>query len=1057
MGLCPKHPLLRAQRRQLPAMPRASPKILKEKAKRRNYVANPRYTLSCSSPLCYFAHFLQGRVGKLSANFTYAGSHRGPATWLCAVSMPLPRSPRAGCSVCPATTLFLMDIIIIRALFVCSGSEKEKNQQQVRWPYAGYSHLRHALPARCAKNNDSSEEKERKKGNEEGLVAPADARKSRELRIINWRGGESRGGGKLSSAGPRLFVEAGRTKPALAILPPFLLPAPPVLNSSFLPLSCPQVATGAPGSCSLRRQPPPKSPSLPEHTKGHWDGHHQCDEFPILRKTHNEEWNGTEKPRDFLLLPPSPASQGYSHSSPEPWRGGHEGKCLAARREKTSCGKKGVFTKAGLYTIKGIFKITNKGLMKFGSCRHQPYASDTHGAVGAVAAQLQLERGAAGTLIDEHEAAPRCPKPPGASSSLSSCRAPCIALPVANSSGEPLGGSDIVSVPLGFGREEPSQLTARLLPPPGSHILPQSIFTELQQLSECLRITFSTLQREKTSNFRLPGGDEGVIGDNFQAGSSQGGEMCRRRLTSLPHTRLTPQNEIFHALSKENNRSASGLARRGGEVTRGTRTEPYQRDHQQAREVPGPSFVSGWDYDRARGRRVPYVWLRPPQPPTFRGATSKHQRMTFCVWTRRSNPLPQDGAASEVSFAGKRGSMNNSHIFLQHEAELDDDGSPNASGQREGRASGVCCCPCFASKSPGRAAQPEPQRSQRVLGCAELLGSQEQRARVTASAPWSRRRAGTPRRYVSASGARSAAFSVEGDEEKHPKAGKCYELVLAANVKSCTKKEAQTLQKPSSTYRRGASSPVTINYHQQPPRSSSRCPSPAPQGLEIALRVKAAFVWLLAFPGETGQVSHGMRSAGTAVAGDWFPAEKCILWEQHTVLSEAKASFLLQYTCQQHRGSQHGPGKGAGRWGRGLGPGVLGFCTSKQISGSNFQRTRSPGGSEVKGMPLTAVFLRKQGSVSPSATKTSCWQHLHSPAGLVRCAQQQPRASPSTQAGPPKSHKGWGKIKIQTSKDQTSTSSGLRIRINHHKITWVSAPGTQLRPEGVNDEHGQRS
>lgn len=44
--------------------------------------------------------------------------------------------------------------------------------------------------------------------------------------------------------------------------------------------------------------------------------------------------------------------------------------------------------------------------------------------------------------------------------------------------------------------------------------------------------------------------------------------------------------------------------------------------------------------------------------------------------------------------------------------------------------------------------------------------------------------------------------------------------------------------------------------------------------LEIALRVKAAFVWLLAFPGETGQVSHGMRSVGTAVAGDWFPAEK---------------------------------------------------------------------------------------------------------------------------------------------------------------------------------------
>lgn len=219
MGLCPKHPLLRAQRRQLPAMPRSSPKILKEKAKRRNYVANPRYTLSCSSPLCYFAHFLQGRVGKLSPNFTYAGSHRGPATWLCAVSMPLPRSPRAGCSVCPATTLFLTDIIIIRALFVCSGSEKEKSQQQVRWPYAGYSHLRHALPARCAKNNDSSEEKERKTGNEEELVALSDAKKSGELRIINWRGGESRGGGKLSSAGPRWARTQQVPSPLSRLLP----------------------------------------------------------------------------------------------------------------------------------------------------------------------------------------------------------------------------------------------------------------------------------------------------------------------------------------------------------------------------------------------------------------------------------------------------------------------------------------------------------------------------------------------------------------------------------------------------------------------------------------------------------------------------------------------------------------------------------------------------------------------------------------------------------------------------------------------------------------------
>lgn len=35
----------------------------------------------------------------------------------------------------------------------------------------------------------------------------------------------------------------------------------------------------------------------------------------------------------------------------------------------------------------------------------------------------------------------------------------------------------------------------------------------------------------RTSICRLPGGDEGVTGDNFQAGSSQGGEMRRRRLT----------------------------------------------------------------------------------------------------------------------------------------------------------------------------------------------------------------------------------------------------------------------------------------------------------------------------------------------------------------------------------------------------------------------------------------------------------------------------------------------------------------------------------------------
>lgn len=52
------------------------------------------------------------------------------------------------------------------------------------------------------------------------------------------------------------------------------------------------------------------------------------------------------------------------------------------------------------------------------------------------------------------------------------------------------------------------------------------------------------------------------------------------------------------------------------------------------------------------------------------------------------------------------------------------------------------------------------------------LSTAKQQTRLT-----KRRRAGTPRRYVSASGARSAAFSVEGEEEKHPKAGKCYELV----------------------------------------------------------------------------------------------------------------------------------------------------------------------------------------------------------------------------------------------------------------------------------------
>lgn len=59
--LCPKLPSLRA-RRQRPVTPRASPKIPKEKEKRRNYVANPRYTLLCSSLLCYFARFLQGYV-----------------------------------------------------------------------------------------------------------------------------------------------------------------------------------------------------------------------------------------------------------------------------------------------------------------------------------------------------------------------------------------------------------------------------------------------------------------------------------------------------------------------------------------------------------------------------------------------------------------------------------------------------------------------------------------------------------------------------------------------------------------------------------------------------------------------------------------------------------------------------------------------------------------------------------------------------------------------------------------------------------------------------------
>lgn len=51
---------------------------------------------------------------------------------------------------------------------------------------------------------------------------------------------------------------------------------------------------------------------------------------------------------------------------------------------------------------------------------------------------------------------------------------------------------------------------------------------------------------------------------------------------------------------------------------------------------------------------------------------------------------------------------------------------------------------------------------------------------------------------------------------------------------------------------------------------------------------------------------------------------------------------------------------------------------SEQMSGSSVQCATSPGGGEVKGMPLTAVFLWKQGSVSPSATKSLSWVRLTS-------------------------------------------------------------------------------
>lgn len=51
--------------------------------------------------------------------------------------------------------------------FICFGSEKEKSQQQITWQYAGYSHVWHALPSCCAKNNNFSEEREKGKENRE--------------------------------------------------------------------------------------------------------------------------------------------------------------------------------------------------------------------------------------------------------------------------------------------------------------------------------------------------------------------------------------------------------------------------------------------------------------------------------------------------------------------------------------------------------------------------------------------------------------------------------------------------------------------------------------------------------------------------------------------------------------------------------------------------------------------------------------------------------------------------------------------------------------------------
>lgn len=155
-------------------MPRASPKIPKEKEKRRNYVANPRYTLSCES-FVLLRTFPSGSCWKTIAKFHLRRLSPGPSHLALCCFNAIVALPSCRLLCLPSHHVIFNGYHnytgFICLLWLGEGKKPAADKVAVRWLFT----CSHALPARCAKNNDSSEERERGKENGErrGTCGPS--------------------------------------------------------------------------------------------------------------------------------------------------------------------------------------------------------------------------------------------------------------------------------------------------------------------------------------------------------------------------------------------------------------------------------------------------------------------------------------------------------------------------------------------------------------------------------------------------------------------------------------------------------------------------------------------------------------------------------------------------------------------------------------------------------------------------------------------------------------------------------------------------------------------